>query len=165
MRIIGVDPSLTSTGIAVVEFEIGCRPGLIFAGRVRTTPKQSMPERLHEIACAIEYAAIDQRVHAAGVEMGFVMQAYRVALVLAQVRGAALLSLRAAGLKDIHDVNYAQAKKIIGVPLGLKRKEGKAAVQERVAVLIDGAQDLPDDEADAAATAYAVGMGRGRPAG
>ena len=45
MRILGLDPSLSSTGWGVIEVE-GNRMSYVADGLIKTDPKQPLPERL-----------------------------------------------------------------------------------------------------------------------
>lgn len=121
-----------------------------------------MPERLEIIARSVHALAVDYKVDAAGVETGIVYRGRKTTLLLAQVRGAILQSLFAAGCAQILDVNNVTAKASVGA----SHLEGKEAVRRGVQKLVVGVAhgDLNDDEVDAVAVSFAVSVGKGKPA-
>lgn len=160
MRILGVDHSLTSTGMAVLEFPDGGRPKLVAVKSIKTGPRQPMPMRLDIIAAGVRSFAKDNAVDAAGVETGLVYRGRTTTLNLAQVRGVVLHSLYALGVNPIYDVNNSTAKKGVGAA----QKDGKEAVQLGVRRRVSGVLRAHpnDDEADAIAIALAVHRGEGK---
>jgi crossover junction endodeoxyribonuclease RuvC len=90
--VLGIDPGLAVTGYGVVRLDRG-RPTFIEAGVLRTRPSWDTPRRLLALGAGLE-AILDRHPPATvAIEGQFADRNVRSALVLAQVRGAIMLTL------------------------------------------------------------------------
>ncbi len=149
MLILGLDPSLSSTGWGVVRAE-GARLSHIANGQVKTDPAAPMAERLAALQAGIaEVIAVHGPARAAAEEI-FVNKNPQSTLKLAQARGAVLAACGAAGLM----VNEHAARLVKKAVTGTGAAE-KTQVAAMVKVLLPGVAIAGSDAADALAVAIA----------
>jgi crossover junction endodeoxyribonuclease RuvC len=148
MRVIGVDPGLARTGVAVVEGEPGALR-LVHAGCIETRPGVSDASRLEQLLKELEAIAALHRPEAAAVEQLFFASNRTTAMRVAEARGVALCALSRAGL-DVVEYTPMQVKESVAGHGGA----AKPQVGRMVRTLL-GVADLPgpDDVADACAVA------------
>lgn len=111
MLILGLDPGSSRTGYGLVE---------IRAGRLRPhsfgtiTPPQGLPflERLPHVAIGLRGLVARARPDVIAAEDIFIARNARTALLLGQVRGAALLPLLEAGL-PVHEYSPRLVRKTV----------------------------------------------------
>lgn len=120
MRILGIDPALSITGYGVIEVKKD-RLSLIEAGIVRTSPKQSLPQRLEKIYQAVTKLVSDTRPEVIVLEKLYVHYRHPVtAYILGQARGVICL---VAAREKIPLAEYAATrvkKAIVGRGLASK---------------------------------------------
>lgn len=157
MRILGVDGSLTCTGLAVVETdEAGVRDVLIGSGTIRTGAGDGDDtDRYARIAAGVVGIAQRFGVDLVALEMPFVdaRKSQAVALRLQGLRTAVEMALRKAGLPFV-GVAPSSRLKAIGINgRGMDRQAIKRATVEHVATRFGVV--VGNDEADAYAVAKA----------
>ncbi len=157
MIILGVDGSLTHTGLAVVETdEAGVRDVLLGSGTIRTEAGDGDDtDRYARIAAGVVGIAQRFRVDLVALEMPFVdpRKSQQVALRLQGLRTAVEMALRKAGLPFV-GVAPSSRLKAIGINgKGMDRNAIKAATVEVVATRFGVV--VGNDEADAYAVAKA----------
>lgn len=152
--VLGLDPSLRGTGIAVVRFSPPEQPRLLFSTTVRNKASLTTAQCLGAIARAVADAVETYRPVCVALEQTVYVQNVRVSLVLGSARGAAMAP---AALEGLEIFEYA--------PLRLKQAvvgNGRASKQQvagMVRNLLQAGRDLlPSDEADAAAVALCHGF-------
>jgi crossover junction endodeoxyribonuclease RuvC len=96
MRILGIDPSLQSTGFGIIE-EVAGRLRPIAYGVIRPTAKLPLHLKLAEIKSELEELIRTYGPAEASIENPFYAQNMKTALLLGQVRGAVLVAVAAAG--------------------------------------------------------------------
>lgn len=147
-RILGVDPSLRGTGLAVIEFAAG-RPALLLGCRtVRVAPRHNMAHCLGEIhrAMAEFLAEFDPR-HVA-LEQTIYVQNVQTAQVLGAARGAAIAAAALRG-KDVYEYPPLRVKQaVVG-----EGRASKEQVARTVMALLGHGRPLALDESDAAGVA------------
>ena len=146
--IIGVDPSLRGTGLAVIRCE-GKNTQLLHSQTVKTkgTPAEALAEIAQNIAKVCEYYA----PNAAAVEEAIFAQNHKTALTLGAARGAVIASLT---MKGVESFGFPPARtKMAVVGYGRASKQQVSAMVKRLLQLPEA---LPFDEADAAATALCL---------
>jgi Holliday junction resolvasome RuvABC endonuclease subunit len=157
MRVLGVDGSLSCTGLAVVETdEAGLTDRLLGTGTIRTRPEDGDDaDRYAMISRGVVAVAQRYRADLVALEMPFVdpAKSAQVALRLAGLRSVVEGALRRSGLEFVA-VAPASRIKALGIKgRGLERAELKrltvALVEMRFGVTVN------DDEADAYAVAKA----------
>lgn len=149
MLILGLDPSLSSTGWGVIRAE-GARIAHVANGQVKTDPVAPMPERLAALAAGLAAVIAEHRPARAAAEEIFVNKNPQSTLKLAQARGAVLAACGAAGLT----VNEHAARLVKKAVTGTGGAD-KAQVAAMVKVLLPGVQIAGSDAADALAVAIA----------
>lgn len=149
MLILGLDPSLSSTGWGVIRAE-GARISHIANGQVKTDAGAPMAARLAALQSGIAAVIAAHRPDRGAAEEIFVNKNPQSTLKLAQARGAVLAACGAAGLT----VNEHAARLVKKAVTGTGAAE-KAQVAAMVKVLLPGVQIAGSDAADALAVAIA----------
>lgn len=148
MRVLGIDCGTERTGYGIIDTD-GRAHRLVAAGVITTSPKQPMYERLAVIARGLRVLIEEHRPGAAAVEDVFFAANVKTALKLAQVRGAALLTVAEAGL-ELGEFSPLEIKTSV---VGYGRAE-KQQVQMMVRSLLHLDRDVEsEDAADALAAA------------
>jgi crossover junction endodeoxyribonuclease RuvC len=147
--ILGLDPSLSSTGWGVIRAE-GARISHVANGQIKTDPQAPMAERLAALAAGVADVIAQHYPDRAAAEEIFVNKNPQSTLKLAQARGAVLAACGAAGLT----VNEHAARLVKKAVTGTGGAE-KAQVAAMVKVLLPGVQIAGSDAADALAVAIA----------
>jgi crossover junction endodeoxyribonuclease RuvC len=147
--ILGLDPSLSSTGWGIIRSE-GARISHIANGQIKTDPAAPMAERLATLQAGLAEVISTHAPTRAAAEEIFVNKNPQSTLKLAQARGAVLAACGAAGLA----VNEHAARLVKKAVTGTGAAE-KAQVAAMVKVLLPGVQIAGNDAADALAVAIA----------
>ncbi len=146
--VLGIDPSLRGTGLALIEFTAGRQPILLRCQTVRVAPKYSMAEALAEIHRAVTAFLENVDVRHVALEQTIYVQNIRTAQILGAARGAAIA---AAALRDLPVFEYPPLRvKQAVVGAGRASKEQLART---VMALLGHGRTLALDEADAAGVA------------
>ena len=143
--VVGIDPSLRGTGVAVLRCKSGT-PRLVFSATLKT--KGTPTAALGQIAQAIENICKQYAPTAAAIEETIFVQNNKTAITLGTARGAAMATL---ALNQVECVGFAPTRikqSITGH--GRASKEQMSAMTKTLLGLSD---PLPFDEADAAAAA------------
>ncbi|MBP5398942.1 MAG: crossover junction endodeoxyribonuclease RuvC [Alphaproteobacteria bacterium] len=149
MRILGLDPSLSSTGWGIIEVE-GNKMKYVADGFIKTDPKMPIYQRLaaihNELAKIIEtYKPVE-----AAIEQVFLNDNPSSTIKLSMARGVVIL---APALKDIPVVEY-EPNKIKKAVVGVGKAE-KQQVETMVKILLPGCKPKNNDSSDALAIAIA----------
>jgi crossover junction endodeoxyribonuclease RuvC len=147
-RVLGIDPSLRGTGLALVEFGPGRTPALLASRTVRVPASRPLSAALAEIHRAVTSLAAGAGVRHVALEQTIYVQNIRTAQILGAARGAAIA---AAALQDLPVFEYPplRVKQAI-VGAGRASKEQMART---VRMLLGPGPELSSDEADAAGVA------------
>ncbi|MFA6092939.1 MAG: crossover junction endodeoxyribonuclease RuvC [Elusimicrobiota bacterium] len=149
MRVLGVDPGIADTGWALLEPAAAGSVALLESGLVKTSPSQSLPERLHALHRGLRSVIADHRPDCAAVEEMFFLKAAHTVRATLQARGVILLSLAESGL-PVSEYNPSQVK----TGLTGSGSADKLQVQRMVRSALGLSEILrPDHVADAAAIA------------
>lgn len=149
MIILGLDPSLSSTGWGVIRSE-GARISHVANGQIKTDPAAPMAARLAALQAGLAEVIATHRPTRAAAEEIFINKNPQSTLKLAQARGAVLAACGAAGLA----VNEHAARLVKKAITGTGGAE-KVQVAAMVKVLLPGVQIAGSDAADALAVAIA----------
>ena len=145
--ILGIDPSLRGTGLAVIDTR-GATPKLLASLTVKLPAKLEPYECLGKIADAVEALATRHGVTQAAIEETIYVQNFRTAQAMGASRGAALSVLARLGA-TVRE--YAPAR------IKLAVTGHGAATKEQVGRMVKAVFGLPDelplDESDATAVA------------
>lgn len=147
MKILGVDPGLTKTGLGIIEVKSNSLH-FIASTTIHTKPSDPLSERLQQFHIALtEFIKIHQPDEAA-IEETFINTNPTSSLKLGHARGALILSLGLCGLK-VSEYSATAVKKAV---VGVGRAE-KQQVQMMIKILLPKAGFQSEDEADALAVA------------
>ncbi|HTB62550.1 MAG TPA: crossover junction endodeoxyribonuclease RuvC, partial [Opitutales bacterium] len=150
--VLGIDPSLRGTGLALVEFTAH-GPRLLASRTVKLKPGVPFAACLAEIFRAAQEFVNQAPVKHLAVEQTIFVQSRKTVHILGAAKGAAIA---AGGLAGAEVFEYAPLRvKQAVVGLGRASKE---QVAHMVAQLLGLKTALPADEADAAATALCHGF-------
>ena len=146
--VLGVDPSLRGTGLAIVEFTQGRAPILLRCQTVRVAPKHSMAVALGEIHRAVTAFLEGADIRHVALEQTIYVQNIRTAQILGAARGAAIAAaaLRQCPVYEYPPLRVKQA--VVGAG-----RASKEQVARTVMALLGHGATLAPDEADAASVA------------
>lgn len=146
--VLGIDPSLRGTGLALVEFAAGRQPLLLRSRTVKVSPREPMPVALAEIHRAVSDFLGSVPARHVALEQTIYVQNFQTAQILGAARGAAIT---AAALRELPIFEYA--------PLRVKQavvgagRASKEQVARTVMALLGHGRTLALDESDAAGVA------------
>ncbi|WP_324076874.1 MAG: crossover junction endodeoxyribonuclease RuvC [Erythrobacter sp.] len=149
MIILGLDPSLSSTGWGVIRSE-GARIAHIANGQIKTDAAAPIAERLAALQAGLAAVIAEHRPDRAAAEEIFVNKNPQSTLKLAQARGSVLAACGGAGLA----VNEHAARLVKKAVTGTGAAE-KTQVAAMVKVLLPAVTIAGSDAADALAVAIA----------
>ena len=147
MRILGLDPSLSSTGWGVIEVENN-RLKYVADGFIKTDPKMPLPERLAIIHKTLNQVIETYRPDEAAIEQVFLNENPTSTIKLGMARGVVIM---APALFDIPVTEY-EPTKVKKALVGVGRAE-KSQVETMVKVLLPGCKPKNNDSSDALAMA------------
>jgi crossover junction endodeoxyribonuclease RuvC len=147
--VLGIDPSLRGTGLALIEFKPGRTPILLRCRTVTVPAKRTMAMALAEIHTAVaEFIEGTSGIRHVALEQTIYVQNFQTAQILGAARGAAIA---AAALRGLPVFEYP--------PLRVKQavtgsgRASKEQLARTVRSLLGHGRALPSDEADAAGVA------------
>lgn len=147
-HVLGVDPSLRGTGLAVIEFRPGAEPKLCASLTLKIPPRHDMPHCLGEIYKAVADMIEAWPVKHAAFEQTIYVQNFATAQILGAARGAAIAAAAVLG-KPVFEYAPLRVKQAVAGH-GRAEKEQVAGMTRRLLRLPEA---LPFDESDAAAVA------------
>jgi crossover junction endodeoxyribonuclease RuvC len=148
MRVLGIDPSLQSTGFGIVEEENGRLLPVAF-GVIKPTAGLPLHLKLAEIKSELEELIRTYMPEEASIENAFYAQNMKTALLLGQVRGAILVAVAATGC-GLAEYSALEIKKAV-TGYGQADKEQVLTMVRSLLGLDD--DQIPLDASDALATA------------
>lgn len=148
-QVLGIDPSLRGTGLALVEFAPGRAPVLLRCRTVGVSAKRSMAFALGEISAAVTAFLRDFEVRHVALEQTIYVQNFQTAQILGAARGAAIAAAALHGHEDVWEYPPLRVKQAV-VGVGRASKEQMART---VMALLGHGRMLASDEADAAGVA------------
>lgn len=147
MRILGLDPSLSSTGWGVIEVENN-RLKYIDDNFIKTNPKLPLPERLALIHRTLKQVIETYHPDEAAIEQVFLNDNPSSTIKLGMARGVVIM---APALYNIPVTEY-EPTKVKKAVVGVGRAE-KSQVETMVKVLLPGCKPKNNDSSDALAMA------------
>lgn len=148
MRVIGIDPGLTTTGYGIVE-RVGSGLRLVAYGALRTAPSDPAAERLAELQDMLAGVIEDHAPTAAAVERLFFNSNVRTAMTVGQASGVMLATLARSGIAPVLYTPPEVKQSVVGV--GDADKHQVQVMTARVLGL--ASPPAPADAADACALA------------
>ena len=146
--VLGVDPSLRGTGLALLEFSPGKSPVLLRCETVRVPASRPFPEALAQIHRSVSAILDGAQVRHVALEQTIYVQNFQTAQILGAARGAAIAAA-ALGGHPIFEYPPLRVKLAV-VGMGRASKEQMART---VMALLGHGRVLAPDEADAAGVA------------
>lgn len=147
VRILGLDPSLSSTGWGIIEAE-GSRLKYIADGFIKTDPKKPLPERLDVLYRTLSQIIETYKPQEASIEIIFLNDNPVSTIKLSMARGVVVLS---TGTYHIPLTEY-EPNKVKKATVGVG-KASKDQVETMVKVLLPGVKPKNNDSSDALAIA------------
>lgn len=147
-RVLGIDPSLRGTGLALIEFTAGRPAVLLRCQTVKVHTRETMAFCLGEIHRAVAAFVADFDPRHVALEQTIFVQNFQTAQILGAARGAAIAAA-ALQQKEIFEYAPLRVKQAV-TGLGRASKEQMA---RSVMGLLGHGRMLAFDEADAAGVA------------
>ncbi len=147
VRILGLDPSLSSTGWGVIDAE-GSRLKYVADGFIKTDPKQPLEERLDVLYRTLCGVIETYRPNESSIEIIFLNDNPVSTIKLSMARGVVVL---APGTYHIPLYQY-EPNKVKKATVGVG-KAAKTQVETMVKILLPGVKPQNNDSSDALAIA------------
>lgn len=147
MRIIGVDPGLTKTGVGIIDVN-GSNLTYVASKTIYSDTKTDLADRLLHFHENLNAIIKEFNPDVAAIEETFVNKNPLSSLKLGHARGVLMVTLAIAGLK-VHEFSATSVKKTV---VGVGRAD-KDQVQMMVKIILPKAVIESEDEADALAVA------------
>jgi crossover junction endodeoxyribonuclease RuvC len=152
-RVLGIDPSLRGTGLALIEFAPGRQPVMLRCQKVKVAPRATMGFCLGEISRAVTEFVTEFDPRHVALEQTIYVQNFQTAQILGAARGAAIA---AAALLQKEIYEYAPLRvKLAVVGQGRASKDQMART---VMAMLGHGRAMAFDEADAAGVALCHAM-------
>ena len=146
--VLGIDPSLRGTGLALIDFAAGRAPLLLRCHTVRVASKHSMATALGEIHRAVFGFMEGGAVRHVALEQTIFVQNIQTAQILGAARGAAIAAVALCN-RPVFEYPPLRVKQAV-VGAGRASKEQMA---RSVMAMLGHGRTLAPDEADAAGVA------------
>ena len=147
MRILGLDPSLSSTGWGVIETDSN-RVKYVADGFIPTNTKLPIAERLSEINKALSEVIETYHPDEAAIEQVFLNSNPSSTMKLSMARGVVIMTPAQYGISVTEYEPNKVKKAIVGVG-----KAEKSQVEVMVKILLPGCKPKNNDSSDALAIA------------
>lgn len=147
-RVLGIDPSLRGTGLAVIEFVAGRAPLLLASRTVKLAAKHPMSFCLGEIHREVAAILVTHPVDHVALEKTIYVQNISTAQVLGAARGAAIAAAAIAGCEVFEYPPLRVKQAVVG-----RGHASKEQVARTVMALLGHGRALALDESDAAGVA------------
>ena len=147
MRILGLDPSISSTGWGIIDIE-GSRLSYVADGFIPTSPKQPLSQRLQNIHNELQKIIELYKPNEASIEITFLNSNPETSLKLSMARGVVFL------IPALHNIPlYEYEPNKIKKALTGVGKADKTQVETMVKILLPGCKPKNNDSSDALAIA------------
>ena len=149
MIVLGIDPSVKSTGFGIIEYSDNNYSVLSY-GCVKPPPSLSFHEKLNNIRSHLEDLIKTHRPDEVAIENPFYALNIKTAITLGQVRGAALVAI-ASQKKPLFEYSPLEVKKAV---TGYGQADKNQMITMIKALLAIEDDKLETDAADALAVAF-----------
>ena len=146
--VLGIDPSLRGTGLAVLEFSSGRTPLLLHSRTVRAARDATMAECLAAIHRSVSEVLAQHAVRHVALEQTIYVQNFQTAQILGAARGAAMAAAAVHG-EEVFEYPPLRVKQAV---VGFGRASKEQVARTVMGICAHG-RVLAPDEADAAAVA------------
>jgi len=149
MRVLGIDPSIQSTGFGLIEYN-HLTYNVLSYGVIRPPRRLLFYQKINEIKVNLEKIIETFEPEEVAIENPFYAQNIRTAITLGQVRGAVLVAV-AAHQCSLYEYSALEIKKAV---TGYGQAD-KNQVKTMIKTLLNIQEEkLPTDASDALATAF-----------
>ena len=149
MRVLGIDPSVQSTGYGVIEYD-GSDYAIMEYGAIKPPRRLPFLHKINMIRNRLEEIILAHEPDEVSIENPFYAQNVKTAITLGQVRGAVLVAV-ASQNRPLHEYSALEIKKAV---TGYGRAD-KNQVKTMIKTLLHiQEKDLGTDAADALAAAF-----------
>ena len=149
MRILAIDPSLRSTGFAVLERLAGAKVRALEYGTIPNAPKLLPSSCLVAIHARLAELSARHQPECAAVEAVIFVQSHRTAITLGAARGSAILAMAQRGLPVFEYAPTDVKQAVVG--------RGGAS-KDQVAFMVRALLGLTETPQADAADALAIGL-------
>lgn len=146
--VLGIDPSLRGTGLAIVEFTKGGQATLIHSETLKKKPSVSMAQCLGDISASVFENVDTYNIDVVAVEQTIYVQNFQTAQILGAARGAAIAAAAMRGKPVVEYPPLRVKQAVVG-----RGRASKEQVARTVRTLLGHGSLLQLDESDAAAVA------------
>jgi len=149
MRVLGIDPSIQSTGFGIIEY-VNNTYTVLSSGVIKPSRQKLFHHKINEIKSRLEELIKDFEPEEVAIENPFYAQNIKTAITLGQVRGAALVAVASHNC-SLHEYSPLEIKKAV---TGYGQAD-KNQVRMMVKTLLNIKDEkLETDASDALATAF-----------
>lgn len=149
MRVLGIDPSLQSTGFGIIEYSNNTY-SVLSSGVIKPSRKKLFHHKINEIRSRLEELIKTYEPEEVAIENPFYAQNIKTAIALGQVRGATLVAVASHDC-SLHEYSPLEIKKAV---TGYGQAD-KNQVREMVKTLLNiPGEKLETDASDALAAAF-----------
>jgi crossover junction endodeoxyribonuclease RuvC len=149
MRVLGIDPSIQSTGFGIIEFSDDTY-SVLTCGVIKPSRSKLFLHKINEIRSRLEALIEAYKPDEVAIENPFYAQNIKTALVLGQVRGATLVAVASHNCA-LFEYSALEIKKAVTGYGQADKNQVKAMVKT---LLHFEDEKLETDASDALATAY-----------
>jgi crossover junction endodeoxyribonuclease RuvC len=149
MRVIGIDPSLKSTGYGIIELSEN-RYTVLDYGCIKPSSRLPLQKKLEEINNRINKLIHTFNPNEVAIENLFYAQNIKTAITLGQVRGAVLVAVASQG-RDLFEYSALEIKKSVTGYGQADKNQVKTMVKTLLGIEDD---KLETDASDALAAAF-----------
>jgi len=149
MRVLGIDPSLQSTGFGIIEYSDNSYSVLEY-GVIKPSRQLLLLHKINMIRNRLEEIIRTHKPEEVSIENPFYAQNVKTAITLGQVRGAVLVAVASQNC-PLHEYSALEIKKAV---TGYGRAD-KDQVIAMIKILLDlQEEEMGSDAADALAAAF-----------
>ena len=149
MRVLGIDPSLQSTGFGIIEFSNNTYTVLSY-GTIKPSRSQLLHHKINKIKLRLEELIKNYEPEEIAIENPFYARNIKTAITLGQVRGAALVAVASHNC-TLFEYSPLEIKKAV---TGYGQAD-KNQVRKMIKTLLNiNDNNLETDASDALATAF-----------
>jgi len=149
MKVLGIDPSLKSTGYGLIDYS-GQEYSVLSYGTIKPDKNNLFHHKLNEIKIKIDELINTYKPEEVAIENTFYAQNVKTALILGQVRGAALIAISSQDL-PLFEYSPLEIKKAV-TGYGQADKN-QVSLMIRTLLNIEDSQ-METDASDALGTAF-----------
>ncbi|MCR5183626.1 MAG: crossover junction endodeoxyribonuclease RuvC [Opitutales bacterium] len=150
--ILGIDPSLRGSGFAVIDFQAGKEPKLLFSKTLKLKQDLSFADCLGEIYKTCSDCCYEYPVKHVALEETIYVNNFKIAQILGAARGAAIAAANVLGLPIFEYPPLRIKQAVVGFG---RASKGQVAGMTKQILKLDEALAFDESDASAAALCHA----------